>query len=85
MTNYMKIVTEKKFYACVHEDGKAEIIRYDGNKNKINIPDEIDGYQVIALGDSLFFRNIDLKKVSLPPHITRLGTCFCILQFTKQD
>lgn len=69
----MKIVTEKKFYACVHEDGKAEIIRYDGNKNKINIPDEIDEYQVNALGDSLFFRNTDLKKVSLPPHITKIG------------
>lgn len=69
----MKIVTEKKFYACVNEDGKAEIIRYDGNKNKIKIPDELDGYQVNALGDSLFFRNTDLKKVSIPPHVTKIG------------
>lgn len=62
----MKIVTDGIFYACVHDGGKAEIIRYDGNKNKITIPDEIDGYQVNALGESLFLRNIDLKKVSIP-------------------
>lgn len=69
----MKLITDGIFHACVHENGTAELIRYDGNATHIVVPAVIEGYPITALGDKLFWYHQECKSVSLPPHITKIG------------
>ena len=42
----------------------------------LNIPDKIDGFQVVALGDEAFFLNPALVSVTIPEGVTSIGK-FC--------
>lgn len=51
----------------------ACIEAYTGSETEVVIPGEIDGLEVIALGDSAFAGNYTLKEVTLPASLEALG------------
>lgn len=53
--------------------GKAIITAYLGSKTKITVPETIDGYKVIAIGENAFYRNSYIKEVVLPKSITYIA------------
>ena len=55
------------------DDGTISIKKYEGNEEIINIPAEIDGKKVTAIGDSAFEKNEYLMKVTLPEGVTAVG------------
>lgn len=55
------------------DDGTISIKKYEGNEEILNIPAEIDGKKVTAIGDSAFEKNEYLMKVTLPEGVTAVG------------
>lgn len=57
------------------EDRKAVCIEgYTGRETDLVIPEEIDGMEVVALGDRAFTSNYHLQTVTLPETLVLLGT-----------
>ncbi len=67
------LMTEDGFYYEVGDDGNVTITRYAGEGGDVVIPDEIDGYPVIAVGDRAFINNPDVTSVTIPDSVTRIG------------
>ena len=59
---------------------RATITGYSGNATALYIPDEIDGHEVVAIGDSAFENRTDLRTVMIPDSvidIERMAFCGC--------
>ncbi|MBQ6848909.1 MAG: leucine-rich repeat domain-containing protein, partial [Clostridia bacterium] len=67
------LMTEDGFYYEVGDDGNVTITRYAGEGGDVVIPDEIDGYPVIAVGNHTFWNNQDVTSVTIPDSVTRIG------------
>ena len=66
------LMTEDGFYYEFGEDG-VTITRYAGEGGDVVIPDEIEGYPVIAVGDRAFINNPDVTSVTIPDNVTTIG------------
>lgn len=62
-------------YKYTADGGKAEITGYTGNETEVNIPADLDGNTVTALGEDLFKNNHNIEKVTIPDTITEIGNC----------
>ena len=60
------------------EDGTAEITRYKGDSSKVDIPENMDGYEVTSIGDEAFFDfnsiPFALTEISIPDSVTSIGS-----------
>lgn len=52
---------------------RATITGYSGNATALYIPDEIDGHEVVAIGDRAFQNRTDLRTVMIPDSVTEMG------------
>ena len=52
---------------------RATITGYSGNATALYIPDEIDGHEVVAIGDRAFENRTDLRTVMIPDSVTEMG------------
>lgn len=55
------------------EDGTAKITNYSGSDKILDIPYELDGNTITAIGDSAFYYRKSLSSVSIPDTIVSLG------------
>lgn len=55
------------------DDGTAEITKYHGEAETLEVPGELDGYAVTAIGDGAFYGCIGLTDVTIPGSITAIG------------
>ena len=55
------------------ENSTAMIVRYTGSDKELDIPEEIDGRQITAVGDRAFEKCTKLRRVSIPVGITEIG------------
>ena len=62
------------FTYSLDDDGNATITGYTGNVSALVIPDEIDGYKVIALGDNAFKGKKLLEYVEIPNNVVKIGS-----------
>lgn len=61
----------------MREDSTAEIVAYHGRAKTLEIPDELDGHSVAAIGDEAFAECTELCTVVIPKSVTILGYhCF---------
>lgn len=61
-----------EFEYVVYKDG-IELTRYNGNASSVNVPEKIDGKQVLRLGNSVFENCKWLTTVTLPNGLTSIG------------
>ena len=62
-------------YSCVLlEDGTAEIVRYTGSEEELEIPAELEGKPVTAIGNAAFSGRKKLKSVTIPETVSRIGS-----------
>ena len=54
---------------------RATITGYSGNATALYIPGEIDGHEVVEIGDSAFEDRTDLRTVMIPDSVTEIGSC----------
>lgn len=54
-------------------DGVAELVRYTGNGQEVEIPDKYEDYEVASIGARAFYNCSNLKKVILPSSVVALG------------
>ena len=52
---------------------RATITGYNGSAAALYIPEEIDGHEVVAIGDGAFKNRTDLKTVMIPDSVTRIN------------
>lgn len=66
---------EHNFSYTVNEDGATCTITKMGSRSNtiLAIPETIDGYRVTAIGESVFWRQDQLKTVILPDSIQKIG------------
>ena len=62
----------KIFEYTVDDDGNATITKYSGNVSALTIPDDIDGYPVVAIGVNAFSGNEYLQSVVVPDGVTSI-------------
>ena len=65
-------VSSEYTYTLSGED--ATITKYVGSEEKVSIPEEIDGYCVVAIGSSAFKGNTSIKSVVIPSSVTTIGS-----------
>lgn len=67
--------TDAEFIYTSSDESKDEIVinSYTGNPVNLEIPKEIDGFTVVAIGDNAFSENNELKKVSIPSSVKHIG------------
>ena len=71
------IVDNKNFFYTV-SGNCATITGYGGALETISIPAELDGYPVVAIGNSAFSYNTKVKEITLPSTILSIGEyVFC--------
>ena len=64
-------------YGVSDKNQTVYIMSYTGKEKVVNIPEEIDGKKVDAIGEFAFIAN-DVEIVNIPNSVTRLvGRCFC--------
>ena len=51
---------------------RATITGYSGNATALYIPGEIDGHEVVAIGDRAFENRTDLRTVMIPDSVTEI-------------
>ncbi len=51
------------------------ITKYTGFDKRVEIPSNIDGYDVVGIGDFAFQYNGDITDVSIPDTVTSIGVC----------
>lgn len=61
------------FEYSLDSDNKATITKYNGNVSVLNIPDEIDGYEVVRIGESVFEGNNRIAIVNFPDSLVGIG------------
>lgn len=62
------------FKYSVSQTGEATIIEYIGTDTAVEIPNEIDGNTVTAIGIAAFYGCTDLTSITIPDSITSIGT-----------
>ena len=63
---------EPEFEYRLLEDGTAEITKYNGEAETLEIPSALDGHAVTSLGDGAF-RNCGITAVKIPDSVTNTG------------
>ena len=67
----------------LNEDDEATIIKYRGNVRALHIPETIDGYKVVGLGESSFKGNRYVRYLNIPDSVERIESfafmdCICL-------
>lgn len=70
--NSVRTNSSEKWVYEINE-GTAVITGYNGRDSVVEIPDEISGFSVTALGDNLFTDNTRIREVTIPDSVTTLG------------
>ena len=61
------------FSYSVLDDGTVQITRYNGSEQSVDLPSEIDGKNVTAIGDAAFIYCSDITNVTIPDSVTSIG------------
>lgn len=62
---------DEGYHYIVDEENKALIIDYTGDDKRLDIPQELGGYVVTAIGAAAFSYN-SLEEVTIPPSVTEI-------------
>ena len=62
-----------KFKYEVQDDNTAKITACQGNKAELEIPAELDGYPVTAIGDGVFQLKQKITSVTIPDGVISIG------------
>ncbi|MCD8341519.1 MAG: leucine-rich repeat domain-containing protein, partial [Clostridiales bacterium] len=65
--------TTNSGYTYTLSDGAATITGYDGDGGAVTVPASLDGYPVVAIGDSAFAGCTQLTSITLSEGITSIG------------
>lgn len=63
---------ESQSYYDVFSDNEAWLIEYTGNEKRVEIPEEVWGYKVTQIGDSVF-QSLDIEEAIIPETVTYIG------------
>lgn len=62
-----------KFTYTIQADGTASISGFQGSSEHLEIPGQIDGLRVSAIGSAAFYGREDIKSIVIPDGVTRIG------------
>ena len=56
------------------DEDNATITAYKGNATAVVIPEKLDGYTVVAIGNEAFRNNTNLRAITIPDSVISIGT-----------
>lgn len=65
--------TSGNFTYTVSADGTAMITGYSSNESDVVIPDTLDGHRVTGIGGEAFYNRTDIRTLTIPSSILRIG------------
>lgn len=68
---YSKTFTLEGYDLQTVSDGNVRIVGYEGNEERISVPQEIGDYKVVAIGDGAF-RRLSARMLTLPESVTSI-------------
>ncbi|MCR4761990.1 MAG: leucine-rich repeat protein [Lachnospiraceae bacterium] len=71
-TGEQEMLTNGDWAYVLTQDNQAAITDYSGSGLSVEVPSEIDGYPVKAIGDSAFY-NKDITGIAVPAGVTEIG------------
>ncbi len=66
------LVPNEDYDYTLNENDEATITKYKGSDSNVIIPETIDGYKVVAIGDYAFLANAIIESVDIPDTVTML-------------
>lgn len=66
-------VSDSDYLFIKNEDGTIAISGYTGSSAVVEVPTQVDGMTVTAIGDHAFEANWDIEEIILPEGITYIG------------
>ncbi len=63
-----------KYEYTLDEEENATITKYYGNAATVIIPETLDGYKVVGIHGSAFYKNTNLRSVTIPNSVTSIGS-----------
>ena len=73
LKNYKLYAKWVPYTVSDNDDGTLTIISYSGDENEVNVPEEINGKQVTAIGESVFANCSSLASITIPASVTNIG------------
>ena len=74
VNNICSICSIKKFVFAT--DGtRAKITGYNGTETDLVIPETVEGYKIIAIGDSVFENKAQIVSITIPDSVEEIGSC----------
>lgn len=70
-------ISQNKDYSYILSDDVIEITTYNGSETDLVIPAQIDGYNVVEITDRCFEKNSDLRTVTFPNTVEKIGDYVC--------
>ncbi|MCI9531721.1 MAG: leucine-rich repeat protein [Lachnospiraceae bacterium] len=61
------------FTYSLNRNGQAMITKYQGNASNVLIPETLNGYPVIGIGEKAFQNNKKIQNVSIPACVEHIG------------
>lgn len=65
--------TDPKLFSYTIDNGSATITGFSGNDETVVIPKQIDGYNIVAIGNEAFLNNNNISEVIVLAAVTRIG------------
>ena len=65
--------TSGDYEYALPDDGTVEITKHPGKGGTLEVPGELDGYAVTAIGDWTFYCCYGLTAVTIPDSVTAIG------------
>ena len=61
------------YYKEIENPAGIRILRYEGNRKEVKVPDQIDGMPVVEIEDGAFEYRMTIEKINLPDTVINIG------------
>ena len=68
-----EVKTSGDYEYYILDDGTACITKYNGNDEKVIVPEKLDGIRVTDIGYSAFYGCTNLKEITIPDSVENIG------------
>ena len=69
----VQIIEDKQGVLYAVKDGEATVVDFKGNVDTITIPSNINGYNIVAIGEKAFANSEKFSTIVIPSNINEIG------------
>lgn len=74
ITSSAERITNDEFTIQTNSKNEAKILKYHGNQTTVNIPENINGYDVVELSGNIFENRTDVEEIIVPDTVKKIDS-----------